>query len=102
VILHTLEQDYTTTTRLDLIRLHLEVRPKPQRLDLVLNQPLGRILQALLMLSDTNRAKARATIMIIDHQLREEMRLARATTAKCTLVPRWIEQRDKDFSRWDV
>jgi hypothetical protein len=69
---------------------------------LVLNQPLGRVLQALLMLSNTDRAKARIAVMIINHHLREEVRLARAATAICALVSGGLKQRDKNLSRWNV
>jgi hypothetical protein len=40
--------------------------------------------------------------MIIDHQLREEVRLARASTTMRALVSGWLQERDKDLSRLNV
>ena len=78
MILHALEQDNAIATRFDLVNLHIEMRPEPQSLNLVLDQPLGRILQALLNFSNTNATKARIPIVIINQHLSKKMRLARA------------------------
>jgi hypothetical protein len=60
----------------------------PKRLDLVLDQQLDRVLEALLNLADTGRSQARSQHALLDQRLGEEVRLARAAPAVSALVAR--------------
>ena len=69
---------------------------------LVLKQPLGQILQALLDLADADRAQAGLGQTVLDQQTGKEMRLARATAAMRALVPGSAQQRLEGFGCFDL
>jgi hypothetical protein len=65
VVLHSLEHDDAAARRSYLGLKHLEAR-SIQRLDLVLDQQLDRVLEALLNLTDAGRSKARPHYALLD------------------------------------
>ena len=70
----------------------LEVSADAQALYLRLDQPFRRLEQALLHLTNADRERARIDQAPFDHQLAEEMALARAATAIRGLVTRRLKE----------
>jgi hypothetical protein len=88
VVLHPLECNQAIAGRLyDLVE-HLEAIGLIQlkRLELVLNQPLGRFLERLLHLTDAHRAHAPVSQTVLNQHLAEEVRLPRAAPTVYALV----------------
>lgn len=103
MILHTLEGDYAITRRFDNLPPNLEAVSLAQTVlnQLVFNEPLGRILQALLDLADANRPLPLFRKTILDKQISKKMRLARSATTIRALVSSRYKKRIKYLSRFD-
>src|SRR5690606_12292087 len=68
VVLHADEGDHAIARRLDLARDRIEHRTDAEISDLVLDQALGRVLQALLHFTDAQSAKSLLAHRISHHQ----------------------------------
>ena len=78
----------------DLAVEHLKVAAKPELLDLVDQELLDRLLQAVLHLTDTGSASGKA-VSSEDQLLGEEMGLAASSSAVSALVALRRKQRQK-------
>src|SRR6516162_8004859 len=85
-VLHPLKDNQSIPRRHNAIVKDLEVSADAQALDLGLDQPFRRLKQALLYLTNADRECARTDQAPLDHQLAEEVALARAATAICAFV----------------
>src|SRR5262249_16909313 len=94
-ILHPLENDQSIPWRHNAIVQDLEVRADAKALYLRFNQPLGRLEQALLHLTDAHREWARMHQAPLDRQLAEEGCLREAGTAIRDLVTSFSGRRER-------
>ncbi len=94
VVLHALEDDDAAAWRVDLVLLDVELLRHAHRGDLVLQQPLDRLLKALLHLADARPTSPGVHQAALDQQLSEEMGLPRASTAVHAFVAGSLQQRD--------
>ena len=102
MILHALEDDHAVARRLDAVVIDTEGGADFEVDDLRFDQPLGGFLERLLRLADAHRERTLLPQTLLDHELAEEMRLARATTAICTFVAGGLKKRPKYRSCWNV
>ena len=96
MVLHALKYDHPIAGCNDPIMHDLEIAPKRILLNLVLNQSLNRLFQAVLQFADAEQAKAWVEHAIFDAQAAEEVRFARTATAMRCLVSGGLEEGRKD------
>ncbi len=92
VVLHALEDDAAAPRPQDAVGQHPEVAAEAQRLDLVLDQPLDRLVERALHLADAHRPHRRRLDAAPHQQLGERVRLAGAAAAMHGLVARRRQQ----------
>src|SRR5438270_807409 len=68
VILHAGERDNPAAGRLDLSLQALKLAPEPELFDLLLDQPLGRFLEALLNFANAEDPRAGLEQTLLNHQ----------------------------------
>ena len=95
MVLHSLEDDDTPAGRLDLGGLDVEILADPQRLDLVLNQPLSRFLERLLDLAYADSPRAGMDQAVFNQALCEVVRLARPSPSMRALVSGFLQKRQE-------
>jgi hypothetical protein len=81
VILHALKDDDSIARADNSISLNLEQMAQTEGFDLVFNQLFGRLLQAALDFSDTNRPQAGIPETILNKQPGEEVRFTATSAA---------------------
>ncbi len=92
MVLHALKDDAAAPRPQDAVGLHPEVAAEAQRLDLVLDQPLDRLVERPLHLADAHRPHRRRLDAAPHQQLGEGVRLAGAAAAMHGLVARRRQQ----------
>ena len=83
VVLHADENDHTVARRGDAVGVRAKSMSlaKPVQAQLRFDRALGAFLQTLLNFADANRQPSALISVLLDAEAREEMRLARSTSA---------------------
>ena len=92
VRLHPVENDQPVTGRLNPIVEYPEFAAEPERSDLRLNEPFGRLVESSLNLPDADRQRAACRLTFLDQQLAEEMRFPAAAPAVGALIAGRLKQ----------
>lgn len=101
MILHPPKDDDAVSGRFDLVAVELETAADAERGDLALDQPLARLRQRPLRLTNANRERAALGLAGLDQKLAKKMRFSGTPAAKGCAVPAGPKQRLKYFRRGD-